>query len=202
MNTLTVTDKQLFIIQEALDFYSRIGIGQFNVIKDHPTFQEHLYNEFASKKPLKVGDRTQRGEIVEIHPKGKWIKTKGSWGDGEEIKKWTDVENVKHSTDYSQYHDVRDIVDAALVYPRNRLMNDLEFPQHGSWGIHNENVDDSCRIAFDIIQVIRHERWKQNENRSMATVDSHIHFTHRKDNDSNKIKCHLNVYELNGKVIE
>ncbi len=41
-----------------------------------------------------------------------------------------------------------------------------------------------------------------NENRSMATVDSHIHFTHRKDNDSNKIKCHLNVYELNGKVIE
>jgi len=202
MNTLTVTDQQLSIIQEALDFYSRIGIGQFNVIKDHPTFQEHLYNEFAPKKELEVGDRTQRGEIVEIHPKKKWIKTKGRWGNGEEIKKWTDVDKIKHSTDYSKYHDVRDIVDAALVYPRNRLMNDLDFPQHGSWGIHNENVDDSCRIAFDIIQVIRHERWKQNENRSHATVDSHIHFTHRKDNSSDKIKCHLNVYELNGKIIE
>jgi len=202
MNTLTVTEKQLSIIQEALDFYSRVGIGQFNVIKDHPTFQEHLYNELAPKKELEVGDRTQRGVIVEIHPKKKWIKTKGSWGNGEEIKKWTDVKEIKHSTDYSRYHDVRDIVDAALVYPRNRLMNDLDFPQHGSWGIHNENVDDSCRIAFDIIQVIRHERWKQNENRNNMTVDSHIHFTHRKDNSSDKIKCNLNVYELNGKTIE
>lgn len=28
MATLTVTDKQLRLIQQALDFYSRIGIGQ------------------------------------------------------------------------------------------------------------------------------------------------------------------------------
>lgn len=203
MNILTLTDEQLSIVQEALDFYSRIGIGQFNVIKDHPTFQEHLYNEFSPKKVLEVGDRTMRGEIVEIHPKKKWIKTKGSWGNGEEIKKWTDVENIKLSTDYSKYHDVRDIVDAALVYPRNRLMNDIEFPQHGSWGIHNENVHDSCRIAFDIIQVIRHERWKENPNRSNVTVDSNIHFTYRKNNSSDKIKCNINVYETqNGNIIE
>lgn len=196
MNTLTVTDKQLSIIQEALDFYSRIGIGQFDVIKDHPTFEEHLYNEFSPKKPLEVGDRTQRGEIVEIHPKNKWIKTKGSWGNGEEIKKWTDVENIKHSTDYSKYHDVRDIVDKAFVYPRNLLMNNNDLPQHASWGIYNDNVHDSCRIAFDIIQVIRHERWKQNENKSNMTVDSSIHFSHRKDNSSDKIKCSTNHEEI------
>lgn len=195
MNTLHLTDQQLSIVQEALDFYSRIGIGQFNVIKDHPTFQEHLYNEFAPKKPLEVGDRTQRGEIVEIDKKGKWVKTKGSWGNGEEIKKWTDVDKIKHSTNYSKYHDVRDIVDVALTYPRNRLINDMDMPRHGSWGIYHPSVHDSCRMAFDIIQVIRHERWKLNENRSNITVDSSIHFTHRKDNSSNKIKCEINVDE-------
>ena len=72
--------------------------------------QKHLYSEFALKKgPLEVGDRTVRGEVVEIGPKRKWIKTKGSWGNGEEIKKWTDVENVKHSVDYERYHRVREI---------------------------------------------------------------------------------------------
>lgn len=195
MNTLHLTDEQLSIVQEALDLYSRIGIGQFNVIKDHPTFQEHLYNEFAPKKPLEVGDKTQRGEIVEIDKKNKWVKTKGSWGNGEEIRKWTDVDKIKHSTDYSKYHDVRDIVDIALTYPRNRLINDMDMPRHGSWGIHHPSVHDSCRMAFDIIQVIRHERWKLNENRSNITVDSSIHFTHRKDNSSNKIKCEINVDE-------
>ncbi len=195
MNTLHLTNEQLSIIQQALDFYSRVGIGQFNVIKEHPTFQEHLYKEFAPKKQLEVGDKTQRGEIVEIDKKGKWIKTKGSWGNGEEIKKWTDVQNIKHSTDYSKYHEVRDMVDIELTYPRNRLINDMEMPRHGSWGIHHPSVDDSCRIAFDIIQVIRHERWKLDENRSNITVDSSIHFTHRKDNSSNKIKCDVNVDE-------
>ena len=201
MNILHLTNEQLSLVQQALDFYSRVGIGQFNVIKDHPTFQEHLYKEFAPKKNLEVGDKTQRGEIVEIDKKGKWIKTKGSWGNGEEIKKWTDVQNIKHSTDYSKYHDVRDMVDIELTYPRNRLINDMEMPRHGSWGIHHPSVDDTCRMAFDIIQVIRHERWKLNENRSNITVDSSIHFTHRKDNSSDKIKCEINVYKLNGKLI-
>lgn len=194
MNTLHLTDKQLSLIQTALDFYSRVGIGQFNVIKDHPTFEEHLHKEFAIKQgPLEIGDKTVRGEVIEIDKKGKWVKTKGSWGNGEEIKKWTDIENVHHSTDYSKYHDVRDIVDVALIYPRNRLINDMDMPQHGSWGIHHPAVHDTCRMAFDIVQVIRHEFWKQNPNRSDMTVDSHIHFTHRKDNSSDQIKCELNT---------
>ena len=64
-------------------------------------------------------------------------------------------------------------------------------PKNGSWGIYHPSVDDSCRQAFDIVQVIRHERWKRNPNRSQATVDSSIHFSHRKDNSSDKIKCQI-----------
>jgi hypothetical protein len=192
MNTLELTDDQLWIVQRSLDFYSRVGIGQFWVIKEHPTFEKHLSEEFALKKgPLSVGDRTVRGEVVEIDPDGEWVKTKGSWGQGEEIREWSDVENVKHSTDYNRYHDVRETVDRMLIQPRNMLINDSLMPQHGSWGIHNPSADDSCRIAFDILQVIRHERWKADPNRSNAVVSSHVHFTHSKDNTSNMIKCNL-----------
>ena len=31
MNTLYLTDEQLSLVQQALDFYSRVGIGQFEV---------------------------------------------------------------------------------------------------------------------------------------------------------------------------
>lgn len=196
MNTLHLTDEQLRIVQQALDFWSRIGIGQFDRIKDHPTFEEHLHSEFALKKgPLEVGDKTVRGEVVEIDPKRKWVKTKGSWGNGEEIRKWKDVENVKHSTNYSRYHQVRGVVDSILVQPRNMLINDPTMSGNGSWGIHHPSAHDSTRIAFDIVQVIRHEYWKKNPNRSNMTVDSHIHFTHRKDNSSNQIKCELKSEE-------
>jgi len=191
MATLTVTESQLHLIQRALDFYSRIGIGQFNVIKDHPTFEAHLHKEFAlGSGPFKVGDKTMRGEVVEIDPKGKWIKTKGRWNGEEEIKKWTDIKDIQYSTDYTKFHSVRDAVEKALVQPRNMLYNDNKFTQHGSWGIHNPNVDDSCRQAFDLVQVVRHEFWKANPKRSNITVDSHIHFTANKS-DSNKIKVKL-----------
>jgi len=46
MTTLTVTEEQLRLIQTALDFYSRVGIGQFEEIKNHPTFEKHLHREF------------------------------------------------------------------------------------------------------------------------------------------------------------
>jgi hypothetical protein len=193
MNTLQLTDEQLRLVQTALDFYSRVGIGQFNVIKDHPTFEKHLHKEFAlGSGKFKVGDATSRGEVVEVDKKYKWIKTKGHWGNGEEIKKWTDLENIYYTTDYQRYHAVRDAVDMALTHPRNMLYNDHELSLNGSWGIHHPSVDDSCRLAFDIVQVIRHEFWKNNPKRSEITVDSHIHFTSTKG-ESNKIKCNLDV---------
>lgn len=186
---LTVTENQLHLIQRALDFYSRIGMGQFWVIKDHPTFEKHLHREFAlGSGPFKVGDKTIRGEVVEIDPKGKWIKTKGSWGKGDEIKKWTDVKNIEYSTDYTRYHAVRDAVDNMLIQPRNMLYNDNSIGRNGGWGIYNTKVDDSCREAFDLIQVIRHEFWKKNPKRSNVTVDSSVHLSCK---DSDKIKVEL-----------
>jgi hypothetical protein len=138
MATLKVSEEQLRLIQHALDFYSRVGIGQFNAIKDHPTFQRHLHNEFKD-------------------------------------------ENGK--TDYKRYHLVRDSVDEILVQPRNMLYNDNSRGKNGSWGIYNTNVDDLCRDAFDIIQVIRHEFWKKDPNRSSITVDSSVTLTDSKNSN-------------------
>lgn len=195
MATLHVTEDQLHLIQRALDFYSRIGIGQFDKIKDHPTFERHLHREFAvGSGPFKVGDRTMRGEVVEVCPKGRWIKTKGRWNGEEEVRMWEDVENIEYSTDYTRYHSVRDAVDMALVHPRNMLYNRFDLGVNGSWGIHHPNVDDSCRQAFDLVQVIRHEFWKRNPDHSNITVDSHIHFTSTRG-ESTKIKCNLDEAE-------
>lgn len=190
MPKLEVTEDQLRLIQNALEFYTRIGIGQFERIKDHPTFQKFLYDRCRPKKTPEVGDRTPQGEILEIKD-GKAL-INGSVKDGLWCKEqeWKPLENVKLSTDYGKYHEIRDNVDSMLVQPRNMLIDDPDMPKHGSWGIHQPSVDDSCRVAFDIVQVIRHEFWKKDDNRSPMTVDSSIHFT--SDNtDSHKINCEL-----------
>ena len=143
MATITLTEEQLRLVQAALDFYSRVGIGQFDVIKEHPTFENHLRKEFKDE-------------------------------DG--------------NVDYSRYHEVRDNVDLMLVQPRNMLLNDLTLPKNASWGIYNPNVDESCRVAYDLLQVIRHEFWLANPNRSEHVVSSSVHLT---TEDSNKIKVKL-----------
>ena len=74
----------------------------------------------------------------------KFIKTKGNWGKGEEIKKWTDVDKIKLSPDYTEIHRTKDLISNLL------------------------------REAYDMIQVIRHEFWKANPNRSNITVDSDV----------------------------
>jgi len=189
MATITLTQEQLRLVQDALDFYSRVGIGQFNVIKEHPTFENQLKKEFAlGEGPFKVGDKTTRGEVVEIDPESKWIKTKGTWNTKEETREWTDIENIEYSVDYNRYHRVRDSVDAMLVQPRNMLLNDLTLPKNASWGICNPDVDESCRVAYDLVQVIRHEFWLANPDRSEHVVMSSVHLTTK---DSNKIKVKL-----------
>jgi hypothetical protein len=195
MNTLHLTDEQLNLVQSALDFYSRIGIGQFEQIKDHPSFQSHLEDVCRPKREPQIGDRTPQGEILEI-VNGKALingsvdKKTGHWCSK---PAWKKLKDVKLSTDYGRYHEIRKTVDECLVQPRNLLIQDPTMPQHGSWGIYNESVDDTCRIAFDIVQVIRHERWKRNSKRSDVTVDSHIHFSHRKDNSSDSIRCEMDA---------
>ena len=188
MATLEVTNEQLRLIQQALDMYSRIGIGQMWVIKDHPTFYNVLSDKLRPKKQLEVGDQTERGEVVEIG-KG-YIKTSGSWGNGEEIRTWTDVENVKLSIDYNLYHQIRDEADKILCEGRNKLLQE-DLGKHASYGIYNPNeVDESCRVAFDLIQVIRHEFWKNDSDRSSITVDSSVHLSTK---ESGKIKCKIDV---------
>lgn len=185
MATLTLTEEQLRLVQRALDFYSRVGIGQMWAIKEHPTYENHLYEKLRPKKEIEVGDRTERGEVVEIG-KG-YIKTKGYWGNGEEIREWKDVENVKLSIDYDLFHEIRDNAEKVLNQGRNMLLAE-EIPNNGSWGIFNPNVDESCRVAYDIVQVIRHEFWKANPNRSTVTVDSSVTPWTK---ESDKIKCKL-----------
>lgn len=143
MATITLTQEQLRLVQDALDFYSRVGIGQFNVIKEHPTFENALKKEFKDEDD---------------------------------------------KVDYNRYHQVRDNVDLMLVQPRNMLLNDLTLPKNVSWGIYNPDVDESCRVAYDLIQVIRHEFWKANPDRSDFVVMASVHLTTK---DSNKIKVKL-----------
>jgi len=195
MNTLHLTDEQLNLVQSALDFYSRIGIGQFEQIKDHPSFQSHLEDVCRPKREPQIGDRTPQGAILEIEGgkaliNGSVDKKTGHWCPK---PAWKKLKDVKLSTDYGRYHEIRKTVDECLVQPRNLLIQDPTMPQHGSWGIYNESVDDTCRIAFDIVQVIRHERWKRNPKRSDVTVDSHIHFSHTKDSSSSKIQCEMDA---------
>lgn len=174
--TIECNEEQLKLIQNALDFYSRVGIGQFTVIKDHPTFENHLYKVCAPDKTPEVGDRTPQGVILEIKNgkaliNGSIDKKKGGWCDKQEWKKLKDVEL---STDYSKYHRIRDMVDVRLTDARNHLIQDHSVGTNGSWGIYNDKVDESCRESFSMIQIIRHEFWKLNPNRSSATVDSSV----------------------------
>ena len=171
MATITLNNEQHRLIQKALDFYSRVGMGQFNEIIEHPTFEKSLHRQFSPNKPFKIGDQTMRGEIVEIDKKGKWIKTKGSWGNGEEIKKWTDLENVMYSPDWGALHAMEDEIKQQLNVARNLLYGE-DMGRNGSWGIYNEKVDESCREAFEIVQKIRYKFWLNNPNRSNYTVDS------------------------------
>lgn len=168
-------EQQLRLIQASLDIYSRIAIGQFNVIKDHPTFEESVSRITSPNKPLEVGDRTMRGEITKITKTAIW--TKGSWGNGEEIKKWTDIENVKHSPDWEQYHSIRDKVDTQLNIARNMLIGE-EMGRNGSWGIYNDKVDKTAVEAFDILQHIRHCFWLRREDKTSYTVDASKHIKH------------------------
>lgn len=174
MAKLELTNKQLRLVQTALELYSRIGILQLEEILRHPTIEQVIEDRFRPKKPLEVGDRTERGEIVEI--KKKHIKTKGRWSGNEEVKTWKDIENVKLSTNWTQVHQTRD--DASdLLAEVKRLVSGENYGRNASYGIHNKNVDSSCRDAFDIVQVIRHEFWKANPHSSSITVDSSVHIT-------------------------
>ena len=170
MATIKLNNTQLKLIQRALDFYSRVGALQFDEILSHPTIENAIYTQFSPKKEFEVGDQTMRGEIVEI---GKdYIKTKGHWSGKEEVKTWTDVENIKFSPDWVELHHTKYKVKETF----NNIKKEITGKDfgNGSFGLYNKEVDNSCREAFDMIQVIRHEFWKENPKRSNVTVDSSL----------------------------
>lgn len=143
MPKLEVTEEQLRVIQDALEFYGRVGIGQFTYIAEHPTFEKYIASVFK---------------------------------------------NEAGQTDWSKYHTRMDAAKMGMLHGRNLLINDMEMPLHGNWGLYHPDVDESCRVAFDIEKLIRHEKWKQNPDRSEATVDAYLHLT---TEDSDKIKIEL-----------
>ena len=176
MATLEVNEKQLRIIQDALDLYSRIGILQIDRILDHPSIEGMITNRFTPKKELEVGDRTVRGEVVEIGDG--YIKTRGSWGNGEEVRTWTDVDDVKLSPDYSKVHETENIIRNICSELKNRIAEDPNiYSANASYGIGRSNEGEHNMIAYDMIQVIRHEYWKVNQYHSSLTVDSYVHQT-------------------------
>lgn len=181
------TKSQLRLIQTALDFYSRVGILQLDRILEHPSIENLLQEQFRPKEKLKVGSQTERGEITKITKKSIW--TKGSWGNGEEVRKWDDAENIKLSIDYSKYHAKEDEIKE-LLSQINSIVYAKPFGKNMSLGIYNEQVDESCRTAFSIIEKIRYRFWLANPNRSSITVDS-------TDGRNNNIIVKLDESEVN-----
>ena len=173
MAQLELTESQLRLISHALEFYSRVGIGQMWAIKDHPTFEKVLEDKLRPIKDLEIGDSTERGEIINID--GRVVTTEGIWGNGKELRQHQ-IEEVKLSIDYERFHSIRDRGEEALNIARNILLCD-ELHNNASYGIHNPKVDESCREAWDLVQMIRHEFWKANPNRNPHTVDSSVSFS-------------------------
>lgn len=171
MAKIELNNKQLRLIQEALEIYSRVGILQWHYVCDHPSIQNYLENSFTPKKELEVGDSTARGKIVEIGDG--FIKTKGYWGNGEEIKTWTDVENIKLSPNWNKYHKAKDEIEKLFGEINRIILQNPILPDRASPGIHNSKSKEALE-AFDLIQIIRHEFWKANPNKSNATVDSSV----------------------------
>ena len=169
MAKIKLTNKQLKLIQNALEMYSRIGILQLDKIIDHPTIINVIQKKFTKEKKLEIGDETMRGKIVEIG--FNYIKTKGSWGNGEEIKTWIDIDKIKLSPDWNKIYDTKDKI--------KKYLDNIQYliSGTGSYGIHSIEIDETCREAFDILQIIRHEFWKECKTRSEITVDSSVLLT-------------------------
>lgn len=85
--------------------------------------------------------------------------------------------------------DSYDIGEFELLQARNVLFN-MDFGFNGSHGINSEEVSDYARLAQDIIEVMRHEFWKNNPKRMEGTLDSSV--TLRSEFEPHKIKVTIN----------
>ena len=120
------TVKHLSIFLEALDLFTRLGIGQMEQLLDHTGIDEYIDNKY----------RNAAGEL--------------------------DYENVQNEQD-----EVK-----KLLYECKRII--FNCSPNGSLGICHNKVSDLNRIAFDMIQVLRYERYKlQPQPKQHYTVDAY-----------------------------
>lgn len=172
MPTIQCTTEQLATIRYALEFYSRIGMLQLEEILNHPSVEEMISENHRPKKELDVGDNTIYGTIVDISKKYVWVKDQ--YGENKKTVKY-DRAKIKLSPNYTKYHETKDLIRRDMNLIKNCISNGEI--AGGSYGIYSKRVDNSCREAFDMVQIIRHEFWKQRENKSNYTVDASVYYT-------------------------
>ena len=195
MATLECTNDQMRLIQDALELYSRIGILQIDHIMYHPSIAQMVENQFRPKKDkLEVGDKTNRGTVIEIGKK--YIITESTWSDWrdrhtkeqiekiekenpngwyKEKRKWTDINNIKLSINYNQYHSHVDKIKEVCSELKNLISGNPHIQsKNASYSIGRKDEGSQNEEAYNMIQVIRHEFWKENPNRSLITVDSSV----------------------------
>lgn len=196
MANIKLTNDQLRLIETALDFYSRVGAADLVRILEHESIDKILTDKHTDLKKLEVHDNTTRGIITEIGDG--YVKTRGSWGNGMEEKTWTDVDKITLSPDYGNFHKDKDHINIHLGAIKD-IITSNKIGLHGNYGIHNGEISDSCRTAYDILQVIRHEFWKKNSDSSGMSVASSVSLTGKEE----KVEVKLDtISEIRKKKID
>lgn len=170
MATLECNNEQLRIIQNALDLYSRVGMVQLETILDHPTIDRAIEDNYTPQKEIEVGDNCLQGKVVKVTKNYIW--TKGSWGKGEEVRRFK-REEMRLSPDWEGVHRMRDDVRRLAGLMKAGISRG-ELGTNGNYGIHSKKVDESCRVCWDILQVIRHEFWLEQCEKNTWSVASHV----------------------------
>lgn len=153
MPALVVTPHQLHVIQNALEFYIRVGIGQMQAIINHPTYSHTLREGLRPKRELSIGDQTESGKVISIFEDS--ILTEGDWGEGIE-KRWYKREEVKLSVDYQNLDSFEQEALQHLMKGRNILLQ-RNLEDSTSYGLYHDTVDETCRTAYDVLKVVQQE---------------------------------------------
>jgi len=155
MTTLHLTEEQLRLVQTALDFYSRVGIGQFDVIKDHPTFTNQLRNEFKDENGnLKMTKEFE--ELIYGDPKINWKLVRERDG-------LTKQSNDVMWIEFNEEGRFKDKYDTPAV-GRSLIMS--PFSQYFTWQttIVTEIVEERDDYVKFKTENSNYELWKLNAN--------------------------------------
>lgn len=179
---IEVTEEQAGLLINVLDNYSRIGTLQFNRIENHPTISNLIEKKCTPiSKKFKVGQTVQvpnklLGTIREIH-KDKLTVDVTCLNVGANQKQNTKIElksynikEVSHTVDWHKYHSMVEDFNNSLE-PARCLLYKFNGVNH-SLGIYSKYVDDSCRDAYDMLQIIRNELYKDTDNFSNSLAST------------------------------